>query len=196
MGYPCQCCVVIWPIYINSAPYIKPITLHVVAIKNIVARGLHSFCTSFQWRHNGRGSVSNHQSHYCLLNRLFRRRSNKTSKLRITGLCAGNSPVNSPHKWPVTRRMFPFNDVIMSYLHLKYSSTEPSNFWALRKLWTYVSRLWNFMCSGGRTIIWIEALEPGHRPVQVSVQLCPEVFCCCCCWNTPFRLLWLLLGSK
>ena len=39
----------------------------------------------------------------------------KTSKLRVTGLCAGNSPgpVNSPHKWPVTLKMFPFDDVIM-----------------------------------------------------------------------------------
>ena len=48
-------------------------------------------------------------------NRLFRRRSRKTSKLRVTGLCAGNSPgpVNSPHKGPVTRKMFPFDDVIM-----------------------------------------------------------------------------------
>ena len=27
-------------------------------------------------------------------------------------------PVNSPHKWPVTRKMFPFDDVIM---HWKYS---------------------------------------------------------------------------
>ena len=45
-----------------------------------------------QWRHNGRGSVSNHQPHDFLLNRLFRRRSKKTSKLRATGLCAGNSP--------------------------------------------------------------------------------------------------------
>ena len=24
-------------------------------------------------------------------------------------------PVNSPHKWPVTRKMFPFDDVIMAY---------------------------------------------------------------------------------
>ena len=24
-------------------------------------------------------------------------------------------PVNSPHKWPVTRKMFPFDDVIMIY---------------------------------------------------------------------------------
>ena len=30
---------------------------------------------------------------HCLLNCRFRRRSKKTSKLRITGLCAGNSPV-------------------------------------------------------------------------------------------------------
>ena len=40
-----------------------------------------------QWRHNGHNSVSNHQPHDCLLNRLFRRRSTKTSKLRVTGLC-------------------------------------------------------------------------------------------------------------
>ena len=47
---------------------------------------------ALQWRHNGCDSVSNHQPHDCLLNRLFRRRSKKTSKLRVTGLCAGNSP--------------------------------------------------------------------------------------------------------
>ena len=46
---------------------------------------------TLQWRHNGRDSVSNHQPHDCLLNLLFRRRSNKTSKLRVTGL-SGNSP--------------------------------------------------------------------------------------------------------
>ena len=48
-------------------------------------------CT-LQWRHNGRDRVSNHQPRNCLLNGLFRRRSKKTSKLRVTGLCAGNSP--------------------------------------------------------------------------------------------------------
>ena len=50
------------------------------------------YIISLQWRHNGRDSVSNHQPHDCLLNRLFRRRSKKTSKLRVTGLCVGNSP--------------------------------------------------------------------------------------------------------
>ena len=47
---------------------------------------------TLEWRHNGHDSVSNHQPHHCLLNRLFRRRSKKTSKLHVTGLCAGNSP--------------------------------------------------------------------------------------------------------
>ena len=45
-----------------------------------------------RWRHNARDGVSNHQPHDCLLNCLFRRRSKKTPKLRVTGLCAGNSP--------------------------------------------------------------------------------------------------------
>ena len=47
---------------------------------------------SSRWRHNGRDGVSNHQHHDYLLNRLFRHRSKKTFKLRVTGLCGGNSP--------------------------------------------------------------------------------------------------------
>ena len=48
---------------------------------------------ALQWRHNGRDGVPYHQPRDCLLNRLFRRRSKKTSKLRVTGLCVGNSSV-------------------------------------------------------------------------------------------------------
>ena len=54
--------------------------------------------SSLQWRYNGRGGVSNHQRHDCLLNRLLGRRSKETSKLRVTGLCAENSPV--PGEFP------------------------------------------------------------------------------------------------
>ena len=84
---------------------------------------------ALQWHHNDHDGVSNHQPRGCLLNRLFRRRSKKTSRLRVTGLCVGNStgPVNSPHKGPVTRKMFPFDDVIMDftfhYLSQHFSNT-------------------------------------------------------------------------
>ena len=75
---------------------------------------------TLQWRLNGRDGDSNLQPHDCLLNRLFRLRSKKTSKLRVTGFVQGihRSPVNSPHKWPVTRKMFPFDVVIMYELSL------------------------------------------------------------------------------
>ena len=75
------------------------------------------------WRYNDHDGVSNHQPHGCLLNRLSRLGSKKTSKLRVTGLCVGNSPgpVNSPHKGPVTRKMFPFDDVIMRYENVHIS---------------------------------------------------------------------------
>ena len=48
---------------------------------------------SLQWCLNECDDVSYHQPRDCLLNHLFRRRSNKISKLRVTGLCAGNSPL-------------------------------------------------------------------------------------------------------
>ena len=50
-------------------------------------------CHSLLWCHNRRDGVSNHLPHNCLLNCLFRHRSKKTSKPRVTGLCVGNSPV-------------------------------------------------------------------------------------------------------
>ena len=46
-----------------------------------------------QWHHDERNGVSNNQPHHCLFNRLFRRTSKKASKLRVTGLCVGNSPL-------------------------------------------------------------------------------------------------------
>ena len=68
-----------------------------------------------QWRHNQRDGVSNHQRRDCLLDCFVRRRLKKLSKFRVTGLCEGNRPVtgDSPHKGSVTRKLFPFDDVIM-----------------------------------------------------------------------------------
>ena len=70
---------------------------------------------SLQWCHNECDGVSNYRRFLCLLNCLFRRRSKKTSKLHMTGLCEGNSLVTGefPAKGPVTRKTFPFDDVIM-----------------------------------------------------------------------------------
>ena len=82
---------------IVTADYVKCNGLWTIVSLSLITwyqKQLHP-CVSLQWRHNERDGVSNHQPHDCLLNRLFRRRSNKTSKLRVTGLCAGN------RRWPV-----------------------------------------------------------------------------------------------
>ena len=100
------------------------------------------FPVTLRWRHNGRDDVSNHQSHNCLLNRSFRRRSKKTSKLRVTGLCAGihRRPMNSPHKWPATRKLFPFDDVIMNLSPVQRQAITWTNELGLKK--TNLNAIW------------------------------------------------------
>ena len=49
---------------------------------------------TFKWgRHNECDCVSKHRRLDGLLNHLFGRRTKKSSKLRVTGLCEGNSPM-------------------------------------------------------------------------------------------------------
>ena len=81
---------------------------------NFPALQVYVIGTTLHWRHNEHYGVSNHQPFECLHNRLFRRRTKKTSNLRVTGLCERNSPVNSPHKGPETRKMLPFDDAMMN----------------------------------------------------------------------------------
>ena len=71
-----------------------------------------------QWRHNERNGVSTHRHIDCLLNRLFRRRSKKTSKL--TGYCEGNSPVTNgfPIQKGNNAKNVSIDDVIMHATNL------------------------------------------------------------------------------
>ena len=59
----------------------------------MVAVILDRYRFSLQWRDNKCDGASNHGRLQYLLNRGSRRRAKKTSKLRVTGLCEGNSPV-------------------------------------------------------------------------------------------------------
>ena len=63
------------------------------ALSPYVTRTWTAIALALLWRHNGPDGVSNHQPHDCLLNRSFRCRLKKISKLHFTGLCGGNSPV-------------------------------------------------------------------------------------------------------
>ena len=58
---------------------------------------------------NERDGVSNHRRLDCLVNRLLKRRSKNTSKLRVIGLYEGTRwlPVDFSHRGRVTRKMMP-----------------------------------------------------------------------------------------
>ena len=118
----CFLCVRKWkrPGFIFKATHTQsPVYTYIKFRNHDLFTGLNMFENSLQLRHNELDGVSDHQPHDCLLNRLFRRWSKKTSKLRVTGLCGGihRSPVNSPHIGPVTQKMFPFHDVIILGQH-------------------------------------------------------------------------------
>ena len=93
---------------------------------------------SLLWRHNGCYGVSNHQPHDCLLNRSFRRRSKKTSKLRVTGLCAWNSPVTG--EFPAQMASNTENVSIWWCHHgNKFGDTTFHSLWSSDVIWSHRS---------------------------------------------------------
>ena len=74
------------------------------------------YTNTSQWHHNGRDGVANHQPRDCLLNHLFRRKSKKTWNLRVTGLCAGNSPMTGDADNVSISRCHHESDVIMNQI--------------------------------------------------------------------------------
>ena len=78
-----------------------------------------------QWRHNEHDGVANYRRLYCLLNRLFRCRSKKHQSSASLACVRGihRWPVTSPHKGPVTQKMFPFDDVTMRQIDARKSAT-------------------------------------------------------------------------
>ena len=82
---------------------------------------IHGSRISSQWRHSGRDDVPNHQTHHCLLNHLSSRRSKKTSKFRVTGLCSGNSPVTGEF---FTQRASNAENVSIWWRHMLWHGTD------------------------------------------------------------------------
>ena len=117
------------------------------------------------WRLNGHGCVSNHQPHDCLLNCLFRHRSKKTSKLRVTSLVRGirRWPVNSPHIRPVTRKIIRFDDVIMS---LTTVDAEVRRYY---RYWCGVSNSSPHNCCGVGIRLWLSDICGTIQDDKTSV---------------------------
>ena len=84
-----------------------------------------------RWRHTDYDGVSKYRRHNCLLSRLFRRRSKKTSKLRVTGLCARNSSVTG--EFPAQRASNVENVSIWWRHHAVSKEHGRCDIWYLRR---------------------------------------------------------------
>ena len=143
----------------------------------------HLTSTALHWRYNERHGVLNHQHIDCLVSRLFRHTWSKTSKLRVTGFVKGihRWPVDSPHKGTITRKMGPFDDVIMG-----------------PKFFVRVSG-WNHV--GGRLVLktlyktrWTNALSaPPERKLLKNRHKVPNGF-----WllQWRFQTVWTLISFR
>ena len=87
---------------------------------------------TLQWRRNELDGVPNYQPQDCLLNRFFIHISKKASKLCVTGLCEGNSPVTG--EFPAQRASYAENffiwwrhhgtEFLTTSFKLNYSNTN------------------------------------------------------------------------
>ena len=78
-------------------------------------------CDPLQWRYNGRDGVSNHLRLHC--SDADQRKLQRPASLAfVRGI--HRWPVNSLHKGPVTRKMFPLDDVMPKNSLLKISSVK------------------------------------------------------------------------
>ena len=84
-----------------------------------------------------------------LLNCLFKRRSKKTSKLRVIGLCEGNPPVtvkSPPHKGLVTRKCFHLMTLhnretycVSIFIANRHNSTLPECWYRIISICCYIN---------------------------------------------------------
>ena len=148
------------PRYIHNGRLIKQhfsnlgIVLNVAVSTSPATYALMVVNITLLCRHNGCDGVSNQKPHHCLLKRLFRRRSKKISKLRVTGLSVGNSPVTGE---------FPAQMA---------SNAENDSIW-----WRHHDR---YRCIDALTLSWpgnnhSEVIDQGHRKhfkIVVKWTLC------------------------
>ena len=101
-------------VYIDKHIYMRMIIWWILS--NITETITPTLADTIQWRHKDHDGVSNHQSHDCLLNRLFRCTSKKTSKLCVTGFCVASYAENVSIWWHHNDLMWGFNLLLQFFL--------------------------------------------------------------------------------
>ena len=114
---------------------------------------------TLQWHHDERNGISNHGHLNCLLNCLFRDRSNKILKLCITGLCEGYPPVTGGF---LSQRASYVENVSMWWRH---HVTEVNNVSQIRLPQFSSHKVWSWRHHQMETFSALLAICAGNSPV-------------------------------
>ena len=101
-----------------------------------------------------------------------RKHQSSASLAFVRGIHRG--PVNSPHRWPVTRKMFPFDDVIMHYptqlchtLLSTWTSTLVFVILSVPTIWHFIN-LFTFKIVPAKTVIRLCDCVPAQNHTDVD----------------------------
>ena len=97
----------VWP---GLRPYRTPLRLE---SETRTYHGKPLKVLGLQWRHNGASQITSLTIVYSSVYSGTDQRKCQSSASLAFVWGIHRWPVNSPHKWPITRKMFPFGDVIM-----------------------------------------------------------------------------------
>ena len=131
---------------------------------------------TLRWRHNERVCVSNHQltTVYSTVYSGTHDRKHQSSAVWAFVRRIHQWPVNSLHKWPITRKMFPFDGVIMN-------SVSQLAFRAFTMYFPMIDDVaypFLSLASYGNWIQLIELLEPYTANLETEVVSCVRGFFC------------------
>ena len=139
----------IWPYYIRPWRHAVFLTLHVPncfkerykIVPHSIHWPIHSIPQSLQWRHMS-AMASRITSLTIVYSTVYsgadqRKHQSSASLASVQGI--HRWPVNSQHKGPVTRKMFPFDDVIMKSIPWLLRKKRNSN----PRQWTHIHWYWN-----------------------------------------------------
>ena len=96
-----------------------------------------------KWHHDECNGISNHWRLDCFLNPFFRRKSKKTSKLHVTGLCKGNSLETSEFR---TQRVSNAENVSIWWCHHDNSLFAGNISQSATHHWGPAPNCWNRLC--------------------------------------------------
>ena len=127
----------------------------------ITLKEMDKFSKSSRWRHNERDGVSNYR--ICIVCSAVcsgadqRKHQSSTSLAFVRGI--HRWPVDSPHKGSVTRKIFPFDDVIM----YQAQSQQSANYWDILHMiifdlaTKYVMIFWYMFVKTPSVLTWIRS---------------------------------------